>query len=235
MTILEIFGHLQMDTLPPDRTAEALAAWDSIAFNRWAVLVATFIALMFFKEILHVGPHIWKCATRWRWNLTIENSMQLVRARTWSAIAIAPALTLLFSRYSGIDWSCLEWAQGIPEYLLPVILVAAFIVLRHIAYMMIAGQARNSGTLRMAHNADGSYLILLAFILLPTAGALSVFNAAEEVTRLVLLIESAVIYLAFLFHKSRILGLSYSHFRIILYLCGLELLPGGILILPFVL
>lgn len=235
MTVLEIFGHLQMETLPPDRAAETLVAWDSIAFNRWAVLVATFIVLICFREILHIGPHIWKCATRWRWNLTIENSMQLVRARTWSAIAITPALTLLFSRYSGIDWSRLEWAQGIPGYLLPVILATAFIAFRHIAYIAIAGQARNSGTLRMAHNADGSYLILLAFILLPTAGALSVFNAADDTVRLVMLIESAVIYLAFLFHKSRILGLSYAHFRIILYLCGLELLPGGVLILPFVL
>lgn len=234
-TILEIFGNLKMGTAPAGTYDTAARLWSEQPFNRWAMLASVLIVLLNLREILHISPHIWKCATRWRWNLTIDNSMQLVHARTLSAIALLPAIALVFSRYSGVDWDALT-GMGHPwTDMAPVAAVLAFVLLRQLAYLLISLHAGSPGTMRSAHDAGYNYFILLASTLLPTIGILYLSHASDTLARCLLGAETLLAYVVFLVHESRILRLSYRPFEIILYLCGFEVIPCGIIMVPFAL
>lgn len=214
--------------------AAAQPVWTAQPFNRWAVIAATLFVLLALKDTLLIAPHVWRSFTRWRWALTIENSMRLVRARSVSAISLLPALALVYSRYWGVEWGRFTGAVHMPEWLVPLAAVAAFIILRHILYLVAAG-ARRPSSLRLAHRSDCNCVVMLAMVLLPTLGVLAAFRAPDDAVRTVLGVETLAVWLLFVLRKSQILGMSFRPLRIILYLCALELIPCGAFILPSVL
>lgn len=217
------------------RTAAAVqAGWAEQPFNRWAVVAATLFVLLALKDTLLIAPHVWRSFTRWRWALTIENSMRLVRARSVSTLSLLPALALVYSRYSGVDWSSLAGFASMPGWLAPLAAAAAFIILRHILYLVAAGPRRPS-SLRIAHRSDCNCALMLAMVLLPSLGVLAAFRAPDGAVRTVLGIEALAVWLMHVLRKSQILGLSCRPLQIILYLCALELIPCGAFILPSVL
>jgi hypothetical protein len=82
-----------------------------------------------------------------------------------------------------------------------------------------------------AGNAAHTFFIILTLILLATGGVMAVTGADEHVIKTAMLWISAGIYLLFILRKLEIFISSCSVFTAFLYLCALEIIPTGTLVI----
>jgi hypothetical protein len=82
-----------------------------------------------------------------------------------------------------------------------------------------------------AGNAAHTFFIILTLILLATGGVMAVTGADEHVIKTAMLWISAGIYMLFILRKLEIFISSCSVFTAFLYLCALEIIPTGTLVI----
>lgn len=232
--LLEIFGQLQMGTEPPV-AAKVEQVWSLYPFNRIAIVVAMVVVIVGLRDTLFILPNVSKCYSRWRWNLTMEHSMQLVRARDISALTLLLPFALLCARYAPIDYSLILPSTRAWDGAIGVGIVLSLLLIRWALYGLCLVRGRDYSMLRVAHRADFNYFILLSIVMLLTQGVLLLARAPQMLTTGILGCEIALAYLILLAHKSQILSQSYSALKVFLYLCALEFIPLGLVILLFVL
>ena len=83
---------------------------------------------------------------------------------------------------------------------------------------------------RTADRASYNFFILLTIVLLLSGGLLSFIGLNPHVVTDAMIWISAGIYLLFLVRKTQIFMSAYSIFTAFLYLCALEILPTGIML-----
>ena len=65
------------------------------------VVFFTLLFLLNLKSLLKITPSLLDCATRWKGNLDLEDSIQLCRSRNWiAAILFVPFCLLVY--YNGL-------------------------------------------------------------------------------------------------------------------------------------
>ena len=74
--------------------------------------------------------------------------------------------------------------------------------------------------------------ILLFFLLFASGAALTALTGDQALVRKILLWLTGISYGLFVIRKGQILRSACNPFVTILYLCGLELLPSAILVIP---
>ena len=240
------------------RVGEAMGvSWGDHPLN-WALVIVSALAFAFsIPSLYHIFPHIVKSFSRWRWNLTIEASLQLARTRDGIALLCVLPFCLIFSRYwyalagsgraaatagaeaAGVSGGVGAWLQGldlwsrVPEgwFTLAVLgLLVTYFLLRTLIYLLLETRAAHLATFQVARKAERNFFISLTFILLAGVGILYAFQAAERTIRLFILVATGLVYLVFLFRKGQILGSVCAPLTTFLYLCALEFLPTGLLI-----
>lgn len=223
-------GTLQMSTSPLVQAASGLL-WSEVVVNRIAVIVALVLLVIEIRDIILLGPSLLRCVIIWKADMELEHSVNLSRTRNTVALVCGVLFCIIADRYSLFDPS---WRASAPESLqlaLTAAVMVGFVLVRDLLYLLTPLRSRASEFACTVRHAFYNYFILYVLLALVSTVVLEAFGAPAAVGRVVLTVEAALAYLIDITRTAQILSSRYGVFPTILYLCALELLPLGILIL----
>ena len=224
---LVLSGRLLLPESPSQAVAEAPVG-DPLVFTLLVGLSVVLLILLA-RPFLELLPFLADSIFRARGSTALENSVRQSRDRSLIALALLLPLLLLSYRYRLYDP---QWVRDLsPSLRLGAIAAAlgGWLLLRQLLYFWLRPRRRND-FYRLAHRSGYTFFILLMVLMILTAGILAIFGSNDFTVRSFLYIEMAVLYLLFLIRRSQILSLSCSHLLSFLYLCALDLIPTGLLI-----
>lgn len=228
----ELFSQstLHMSTSPLEQAASGYL-WGGILVNRIAVIVALVLLVVELMDIILLFPHLLRCVPIWKANVELEHSVSLSRTRNTVALVCGVVFCVVADRYSLLDPS---WrASAAPEYQLALTAALIFgaVLLRRLLYLMSPLRSRTSEFACTVRHALYNYSILFCVLAVLSTVIMEAARVPAAAGRVVLTVEAAILYLLDIMRTVQILGSRYGVFRTILYLCALELLPLGILIM----
>lgn len=197
--------------------------------------VFTILFLLELRSVLKIAPYLGKCVWRWKYNLEIEDSLQLSRSRNQVALTLVVPLCML-----AYSWSL--FSPEIIKVLPPTVqlcIVIAFLLfqmpLRAFLNWQIESRHHGTKALTAANGSFYSFLVILFFLLFVTGAAAQAITSDPESTRRILLWVTGLSYSLYVIRKGQIFASVCNPFVTILYLCGLELFPASLLVLVSVL
>ena len=219
-------GRLLLPDTPPDAPAPV----EEVPLTGTLLVVASILLfLLILRSFLTVLPYLRDTVLRARGSAALENSVKVSRDRNLvAAVFLLPAVLLIF-RYRLYDPSFL---QGLgPDLRLGVIagVFFGYLLLRFLLSRW-ARPRRRYDDYQMAYRAGYTFFILLMMLLLATVGILYLAGVDDLVISRFLLVETGIVYLIYVLRRGQILSVSCNPLTTFLYLCGLELLPTGLLV-----
>ena len=228
-----------MDTgtlhLPLTETAAASAPlWSDYAFNRWAVVAATLLALLVLSDFLRIFTRLLDCISRNRGSLELEHSVSMARSRNHCSAGLLTALVLIMDRYGvllpsitpGIETPFLRFAAAaaIPLgwILLRLLMQALFFAF---APRSIDGESR--ATIR---HIPLNFFCLGMAVMLPLLGIMLLAGASDTAVRTMVTVWLALSWTASTYRSGLFLSGGCSRFATFLYLCSSEFFPAGMVV-----
>ena len=205
-------------------------AWGDYPLNWILVLASALVLALNLPNLFRIFPHVTRSFSRWRWNFTIEDSLQLSRTRDHVALCCFLPLCLLLSRYRVADPALFGRVDEGLRTLCVVALIGAWTGLRSLLHFALEARFAQGAALQVARKSGNNFLILLTFSLLALAGILYAFRVSDPVIRMWILLVGGAVYLLFLGVKAQILKSSCNPLTTFFYLCALEILPTGLLV-----
>jgi hypothetical protein len=193
-------------------------------------LFAFLVVLLLLRRLLNIFPSLLACLIRGKESLNLEASVKLSRDRDALALAMIVPFCLVAFRYRLYAPGFLD---GFSENSLIGIYFAvffAYVLLRSLMKWLMRPRRMQQKVYAAASKASSSFFIIGTLLLLATGGLLDLFNVPETDVRSAMLWVSAFIYAVFLLRKTQIFSTSCSVFVAFLYLCALEMIPTGILV-----
>ena len=225
------FGRL----LLPDAPAEAVEA-AGVDFPIAASLLVTLSVLLFLlilRNFLNVLPYLSDSILRARGSAALESSVKVSRDRNLvAAVFVIPAILLIF-RYRLFDISYFDALSPNLRLLAVAGVFVGYLLLRYVLYRWLMPRRRYDDY-QMAYRTGYTYFILLMFLALATVAVLSILDLPDLTVKTFLLVEAGVAYLLYLLRRGHFLSMSCNPLTTFLYLCGLELLPTALLVVPAV-
>lgn len=197
--------------------------------------VCVIAGILLLKPIVNTIPSLIGCLARWKECVNLENSMKLRRERNIFAVFLIVPFCLVAARYHLYSPGFTEGLS--PEGNLGVTAGAFFCYLLFRAAMAwSAGRPKgNEKIYDAARNCPASFFCIMVPVILSVAGICSFSDISENFTRQLILYSILVLFIVSVIRKFQILRNCCSFLTSILYLCALEILPAGILILSAVL
>ena len=194
------------------------------------ILFSFLIVLLLLRRLVNILPSLLACLTRGKESLNLEASVKLSRDRDVLAMAmIIPfCLTAFYYRLYSPDF-----LSGMEDDSVMGVYFGIFVVyigLRLLMTWLFRPQKLPKKTYIAADKASYSFFITYTLFLLAAGATLGVMNIPDTAIRNVMLWISAAIYTLFLLRKTQIFSTSCSVFAGFLYLCALEMIPTGILV-----
>ena len=208
-----------------------VSVWSDLPLNRWLVLAAVLIVMLNINRLIELLPYLVRAIIDWKANMRLEASVPRTRSRDIISISMIFPFCLLADRYGLVTIDALSFCPGHLSALATGGVFIAYLLLRHIVYIIWMPEKSDASTYRTARSCERNYFIMIVAAELFTAGALSITGIPDEAVRRVLLYGLAALYLLTLTRKSQILSSSYNPFSTFLYLCALELVPTAMLAL----
>lgn len=199
-------------------------------FNALA-LISVIVVMIFLKTIVEILPSVLACLIRWKENINIEASVRLSRDRDFSAIAMLLPFCLTVFRFRIYNPDFISNLPDSPRLWAIIGIFSAYLLIRKAATLMVHPRRMPQKTLSATEKSANTYFILLTLILLLVDSTCSFFDATQNAIRLTSLWLSSLIYGLYLIRKLQIFASSCSLFTAFLYLCALEILPTGILVI----
>ena len=107
---------------------------------------------------------------------------------------------------------------------------SGYALFRLAVFALFRPKTLSSKTLAVSRKVAYTFFIFLTLLLLAMGGIMCRLGLDDSVVRSAMLWVSAVVYTLFLLRKLQIFNSSCSVFAAFLYLCALEMIPTGILI-----
>ena len=226
-------GELLLPQTPPDPVRDL--QWQDLTTNRILVVAAAVVFLLYIAEIIRLLPSLVQVASRWRGAVYLEHSVNMARSRNLSAMAMAAPLCLLADRFALYrpDW----WIAIPPAWSAPAFIGiwGVFLLVRRGISAIVLPHTLDSDSRGAVKYTLNTFTILAGILMLSTALVMKAFQAPDASVRMVLLVLAGFFWLFSLLRTGQILGAHCGGFTTILYLCALEILPAGLLVLSAVL
>lgn len=221
-------GTLDLPVTPP-ATVEAAALWSECAVNRVAVIAVTVLLVLVLSDLLQLMPLLLRCLSRWKGNIEIEHNIGVARTRSRIAVVCGLCLCIIADRYTGLAG---HWTQE-PGLSLAVsaAILAAYTLARRIIYLVTPIRKLDSETASALRHSLYNYSILCCILLLVSIIPMAALSVPDETRRIVILAATGLVYFIFVIRAGQIIASRYAFFRTFLYLCALEFLPAGILLI----
>ena len=224
-------GQLLLPDTPP-QAMEAAGEGLSLAASI-LVAVSVLLFLLALRIFLNVLPYLSDSLFRARGSAALENSVRVSRDRNLvAAVFLIPAVLLIF-RYRLFDIAPFDTLKPDMRLLAVAGVFIAYLLLRFLLYRWMRPRRRYDDY-QMAYRAGYTFFILLMMLALATVGVCYVLRVPDQTIKTLLLAEAGVVYLLYLFRKGQILSTSCKSLTNFSYLCGLELLPTALLVVPAV-
>ena len=193
-------------------------------------LISFLIVLLLLRRLVNVYPSLLACLIRGKESINLEASVKLSRDRDRITYAMIVPFCLVACRYRLYETSFLEGASENRLLAMYFLIFAGYILFRMLVMWLFRPHKMPQKVYRTAGRASYTFFVILTLLLLVMGGVMSFLKIDESTVRLAMLWVSAVIYVLFLFRKTQIFCSSCSVFTAFLYLCALEILPTGILV-----
>ena len=223
-------GTLEMSVTPLERVPGDML-WGDCAVNRLSLMVAIVLFILELSDLFRLYPHLLRCIPRWKGNLELEHSVSLASTRNTFAYVTGLCLVLVADRWGLVSPSFRtelppEWRLALTGALL-----AGTLLLRRLLFFATKFRSARSEFASAFVHIVFNYLILLASLMLLTVVLLAAVRVNDLTVRNILYAEAAVFWLLYLLRTGEFLRSRCSSLATFLYLCALEILPVGILIL----
>ncbi len=193
-------------------------------------LFSFLIVLLLLRRLVNVYPSLMACLIRGKESINLEASVKLSLDRDSITYAMIVPFCLVACRYRLYMPSFLEGVSENRLLWIYFLIFAGYVLVRMLVIWLFRPHRMPQKLYRTAGRAAYTFFIILALLLLVTGGVMSFLNFDESTVRLAMLWVSAVIYVLFLIRKTQIFCSSCSVFTAFLYLCALEFIPTGILV-----
>ena len=224
-------GRLLLPDTPPQAVEAAGEGLSLVASVLVAVSVLLFLLAL--RSFLNVLPYLADNIFRARGSAALENSVRVSRDRNLVAtVSLVPAILLIF-RYRLFDIALFDALSPDMRLLAVAGVFLAYLLVRFLLYRWLRPRRRYDNY-QMAYRAGYTFFILLMMLALVTVGVCYVLRLPDLTVKTLLLVETGVMYLLYLFRRGQILSMSCNSLTTFSYLCGLELLPTALLVVPAV-
>ena len=194
-------------------------------------LVSVIASMILLKTFVGVFPSILAAVIRWKENINIESSVRLSRDRDLTALAMIIPFCLTIFRFRIYDPRFIANLAD-PSRLWAVLgIFSVYLLFRKSATLLGRPRRIAQKTYAAATKSANTYFILLTLSLLLFCSIASFMDVHLNTIRQVSIGLSALIYGVYIIRKVQIFASSCSLFTAFLYLCALEILPSGILII----
>ena len=197
------------------------------------VAVSVLLFLLALRSFLNVLPYLSDSILRARGSAALENSVRVSRDRNLvAAVFLVPAILLIY-RYRLFD---IAWFDTLTPDMRIAAVAGVFLVFLFVRFLLYRWfrPRRRYDDYQMAYRAGYTFFILLMILALLTVGVCYVLHLSDLTVKTILLVETGVMYLLYLFRRGQILSMSCNSLTTFLYLCALELLPTALLVIPAV-
>ena len=199
-------------------------------FNTLA-LISLLIIITLLKRLVSIYPSLVACIIRWKENVNLQLSVKLSTDRNLLAISMIIPFCLTvyrFGLYRPEFMADMNETAGVGA---TIGIFVAYMLTRRLCYIMARPRKASQTTYRTSASASYTFFIILALLLLATGGVLSFFDVNPDTIKTAMIWISACIYAIFMLRCAQIFASSYNLFIVFLYLCALEIIPTGILVI----
>lgn len=203
---------------------------DNFVFCGLAVIF-TFIFLLCAGSFIKIIPSLLDCATRWKGNLELENSLQLSGSRNLTAIILFVPVCMVAYSHSLYRPDYLDSLSPASQLAATCGTFAVYLALRSFLNWQLEMSSFHTKVFTASNRSFYNFMIILFILLFPLGGLLDAFSADESLSRTVLLYVTGAAYLIHIYRRGQIFASACNPFTTFLYLCGLELLPTAALVL----
>ena len=194
------------------------------------VLFSFLLILLQLRRLVNVFPSLLACLIRWKESVNLEASVKLSHDRDMLALSMIIPFCLIAFRYRLYAPSFLDIEDSNAVLGLYFAIFTAYMLLRILTSWLFRPSRIQHKISNAAGKSSYTFFVIYTLMLLATGAVMGVINADEAFVRHAMLWVSAFIYLLFLLRKMQIFASSSSVFAAFLYLCALEMIPTGILI-----
>lgn len=193
-------------------------------------LVSVLICITLLKRLVAIYQSLIACFIRWKESVNLEASVKLSNDRDRLAFAMFIPFCLTVHRFSLYDPHILQPFSDDVRLALTIGVFLLYFIIRMTAAGMFRPKGRNSKTYKTADKSALTFFIIMTLSLMAIGGILSFMEVDEQIIRSAMLWVSASIYALSLLRKFQIFISECSIFTAFLYLCALEIVPTGILV-----
>ncbi len=202
-------------------------------FNSLAV-VSVLLAILLVRKYIDILPAVFRSLFKWKESLRLEYSVRLGRDRNMVYAALIIPACLMLDRYSvGFP----SFMSGIhPALHLAGTFLIFFVYLSLRALMKAVCRRRMTDALayKAVYCLFRSFFCIAVPLCLATVGILTVAKVSAYVVRTAIFDEIVISYALLLLRQREILSHYCTVLTTILYLCALELLPAGFLVILWI-
>lgn len=193
-------------------------------------LASLILIIVMLRRIVDTFPHIILCATRWKENINLEENVSMKRSRDFIAAALIIPFCLIINKNHTFTFHFMKGMSEEASFGVVIGTFAAYYFFRLFTVNTFIPRKKNRDSNNAACNCDRTFFIILAIVLLVAEWIMSLTDMSREMTNNTMLWVSSAIYLLFIIRKFQIFQSSYSIFTSFLYLCALEIIPTGTLV-----
>lgn len=223
-------GELVASVSRPDTSSAMERSWSDSMLNSALVVVLALLSIIFLRNILGALPPLIKSLTRSRGAFNLESSVRAMKDRNILATLLALPFAMVMSCYRVWNPSFAVPLSDEMHLLVTAGALLAFYLLRRFLCARLYTRRINFDYYNIANRFAYTYFIVIATAVLISAGIMSVTDCDPVIIRKVLLWISALLFGVFIFRKFNIFNSFCSPFISFLYLCGLEIIPMGLLV-----
>ena len=194
-------------------------------------LISLLIIITLLRRMVNIFSSLMACMIRSKESSNLETSVKLSNDRDRLAFAMILPFILTATRYQLYHPAFMDgMGEGIRIAVIAGIFLS-YILLRAALTHLMRPHRMKSGVYSTAGKTAYTFFIILTLALLATGGTMSFIGIGSSTIHNAMIWISGGIYILFLLRKCQILMTSCSLFTAFLYLCALEILPTGILVI----
>lgn len=199
------------------------------------VIISVLLIMLRLNQMVGVFPSVIGCLLRKKECVNIEDSVKLARARDNAALVLFLPFTLIAAHYGVYEP---RWQASMPEnseIWLDMAVFFVFYLIRLGLYFLVFPKKGNIKEYKIAYKTGYSYFIFLTALLLALVGVMSFMDMEPEVIKSAIHWGTVAVYLLLLVRKTQFFVTSAGILTGFLYLCTLELIPTGLLVVSAIL
>ena len=215
-------------------TLQARTGRDSIPDRITGLLtvICIFTMLLSLKKLVNIIPSLLGCAVRWKEAFNLEYNMKLSRDRDIVFFILLLPFCLVVTKFGIYSPDFMAPLDAFMRLAVFAGIFTVYLLLRRTLGFIFRSADIDRKAYSAAQKLFLTFFNLTVLCSLAIAGTLSYTNLETDTIRAILCYVFLFFYIVFIIRKSQIFSHYCSVFSTILYLCTLEILPTGLLIVP---